>query len=641
MSALNHAPQALRGNHAPGMFKRSARMDQMPADGKLPMVASTDAPMDMGGWREVLSHADGAVDYGAATALLLNHDPNRLVGPLRDCGTDAKSFRCAAELLPNAKMESGVLVEDAIKSGALRGISVGYTYTQDNTSWDEKSRTLTVNKWRLLECSLTPIPMDSDSGLRCARAVPFDLDKQPPAPVADNSKERHMAEPVNPPAADAGAIRAEAQEVATLARSLNLDAAEYVTLSKVDAQAKMLEAVAKRSADAHKEPVAKVQMLSEECDKHAAGIADAYQARCLGGKAKDGNPYAGRSLLEMAQRFARSQGFKTEDWTRKDAAHFVLGEMSQVRGARDANIIVASFPNFVMADVITKIVARGFEAAADSGLSRVYETQIVPDFKQFTIGGLGTGNLQETAENVAFPELAKSEGYFNAQVKMWGGTLSLSLQALINDDTASFDRSLRQAGAIAQKTIEKRVIQKFLRGTASTDASTWTNNTTSGCTPVFTTADTLAAARANIGKAKAALMQKIGLDGNPTGAMGRFILAPPTAGIYLGSLLGQAPGQTVANASGQMELIVSPWLEASTVTGYSTTSYYVVADPMLVTGLVLSKISGYESIQVQEYDAGAVGARKWKMWLPFEADLVSMANSAGTTIIAAAQQATT
>jgi hypothetical protein len=87
--------------------------------------------------------------------------------------------------------------------------------------------------------------------------------------------------------------------------------------------------------------------------------------------------------------------------------------------------------------------------------------------------------------------------------------------------------------------------------------------------------------------------------------------------------------------------VVTPWLEASTLTGFSTTTYYLIADPALVTGLVLSTVAGYESPQVQEYDAGAVGARKWKIWQPFEADLFWCANSAGTSLIPGAQQATT
>jgi hypothetical protein len=225
---------------------------------------------------------------------------------------------------------------------------------------------------------------------------------------------------------------------------------------------------------------------------------------------------------------------------------------------------------------------------------------------------------------------------------MWGGTLSLSVQAMINDDTLAFDRSLRNSGVIAQKTIERRTIQKLLMGTSSSEAtSTWTSNTTSGCTPVYTTADTLAAARANIGKAPAALLGKVGLDGNPIGNATRWLVAGPTAGQYLAGLKQAVGGQSVGNGFGAIpDLLVSPLLEASALTGYSTTTYYALADAM-ASGLLVSYINGYESPQVDEYDAGSTAARNWRIWLPFEADLFYFTNASSTNIIPGAQQATT
>jgi hypothetical protein len=225
---------------------------------------------------------------------------------------------------------------------------------------------------------------------------------------------------------------------------------------------------------------------------------------------------------------------------------------------------------------------------------------------------------------------------------MWGGTLSLSMQAMINDDTLAFDRSLRNSGVVAQKTIERRVIQKLLMGTSTSEAtSTWTSNTTSGCTPVYTTADLIAAARANIGKAPAAMLGKVGLDGNPIGNMAKYLLAGPTAGQYLAGLKQAVGGQTVGNGYGAIpELLVSPLLEASALAGYSTTTYYALADAM-TSGLIVSYINGYESPQIDEYDSGATAAKNWRIWLPFEADLFNFTNTAGTVIIPGAQQATT
>lgn len=631
------------------MFKRHVgiRADDVLPDNGLNILASTDEPVDWGGWREVLTHGDGCCDTSSATALLINHDPNQIAGVLREkqCGEKSMMIRCG--LAEGAMLASGISVRDAISCGALRGASVGYTYNKSDCSYDEQTRTVTVNKWRLLELSLTPIPADSAAGIRS-----FPLDESPPEAI--EPKERTMgdiapAAPAAPAAAapitDHSAVRAEAAEVASLARSLNLDAAEFVALPKIEAQAAMARAVAERTKNEHKDPSAAISINVEDCDKQADAVADAIGARAGVAPAKSGNPYAGRGIADIAARYARSIGIRTDDWTRKDAAHFALGEISQIRGMRDAaNVTTGSFHNFVFLNALTKVVAKGFESApkglvGPSG-SPIYDTQYVPDFKQYSIGGMGSANLVETPEDIAFPELVKTEGVYSDTAKMWGGTLALSLQALISDDTASFDRALRQVGPIAQKTIERRIIQKLLMGTsAATGTSTWTSNTTSGCTPVYTTADTIAAARANISKANAALQVKVGLDGNPTGNMARFLVAGPTASIYLAGLLGQAPGQIVTN--GSFELVTTPWLESSTLTGNSTTSYYAISDPGLVTGLILSKINGFDSVQVQEFDAGAVGARKWKFFLPFEADLFYFTNAASTKVIPGAQQATT
>jgi hypothetical protein len=437
------------------------------------------------------------------------------------------------------------------------------------------------------------------------------------------------------------AAAAESKTITTTAESLGLRASDYIGKPLAEAQKAMLDAVTAARAAAVPAPAAPaVTTLSvDQTEKHRDAVVEAYAGR-LSMKHADlqGNPFAGRSLSEIAREFAHANGHRNvHRWGNKETGEYIVGR-------RDgANIVNASFPNFVLASIVTKLIARGFEQRPESLVyPLISERQTVPDFKQFTIGGMGTGNLQKTAENVPFPELAKAEGYYNSTAKMWGGTLSLSLQAAVNDDTQSFDRSLRNTGIVAQKTIERRTIQKLLMGTSTSEGtSTWTSNTTSGCTPVYTTADTLAAARANIGKSPAALMSKIGLDSNPTMNTARWLLAGPTAGQYIAGLKQAVGGQSVGNGFGAIpDLLVSPLLEVSALTGYSTTTYYALADAM-TSGLIVSYISGYESPQIDEYDTGATAGKAWKVWLPFEVDLFNFTNPAGTVIIPGAQQATT
>jgi HK97 family phage prohead protease len=650
--------------------------DSVPSS--LDIVASTDDPVDWGGFREVLVHEADNIDISAARSLLINHDPNQVAGRIQGMKSAGGSMTLGADVMPDARLASGPTVRAAIDFGALRGVSIGYGYSQADTAWDESTRTLTVRRWRLLECSLTPIPADKAAQVRSRPEwIPDPIDTPAAGPAAQHG-DRHMPDPIIPAAGQPAAVpvtpnpatgaendnvrkasehaRAaaiqEARDIASLARSHNLDPDSYLELGVAGASQKMLRDLAAVRATNLGQPVGgarsvEVTEAAEDKARDAFFGAMAHNAGFRGENLRgvqDNNSLRGRGLLDMVRGTAIALGIRSAgEWDKQDLAWLALGKPSMIqgRGARDANVTSSSFPNFVFLNAITKVVAQGF---AVGGKSIRYQPLVSvdyrPDFKSFYIGTLAVQNLQKTAEDVAFPELDKSEGVFNSQVKMWGGTMSLTFQALVNDDTAQFDRNLRQAGLIAQKTIDKRVFQKLLMGTSTSEAtSTWTSNTTSGGTVNYTTNDGAAASRAGLGKVRAALMNKVGLDGNPLGTIPRFAICGPTREQQLRGLLSVAPGQqTVQQAD--LEVISSAWLEASALIGNATDTYYLLADPNEVTGLVLSYIRGMESPQVMPYDAGAVAASKWKIFQPFEADLVNMSIS-GTTVIAAAQQATT
>lgn len=644
--------------------------EQLAEGGKIRLLASTSAPVNWGGWREVLSHEDGAVDMSAARSLLVNHDPDQLCGGISGMSCDGREMVSDAEIDDEARMRSGVSVRKAVKKRQLNGVSIGYTYDRADTVFDEESRTLTVRKWRLLEISLTPIPADARAQVR---ALPFDSPKagdEPAAitaaPPAAPQKEQRMNAPNDKkpesqgqetaPKIDEAAISeraraaamAEAREIAEMARSVGLDAAAYVGKSKADAQSEMLRAVAEKNktpepkhapAQVHVDAADKARDAVTGSLMHAAGFRTGADVKAM----QDGNPLVGRGIQETVKRYAAMVGERTEDWDKHDVAWYALGRREMVKGLRSANVTTGFFPNFVFLNAITKIVAKGYEMGYEMAqYRRIVSDNVVPDFKQYSIGALGVSNLQKTLEGMAFPELDKAEGVYNGTAKMWGGTMSLSFQAVVGDDTGEFNRHLRMAGAIADKTVDRRVFQKLLMGTSSDEAtSTWTSNTSSGCSPVWTTADTLAAARAKVNVGVIALMKKTGLDGNPIGTNTKFFVAGPTSGSYISGLLAPVPGQTVGNGLvGGQEVVITPWLENSGLTGNSTTTFYAMGPKDTTTGLILTKVAGFDSPQVMPYDAGATAALNWKIWLPFEADLHYL-SVAGTNTVAAVQQCTT
>jgi HK97 family phage prohead protease len=716
----DHATTLLRRH---GVFQPRWRDAEAGKPRQLTALASTSDPVDWGWAREVLVHAPGAVDWKAARALLVNHDPNQIAGTLANLRLTPEGLETDATLLAGATMASGVTVEAAIEAGALRGISIGYNYLPEDTTWDEDTRTLTVRKWRVLEVSLTPIPADDEASLRSRSAhgeamtrhhhtratAPISGKNMPTfsewlaarglnpttitaeqravleadyaaakgrAAAAADADEEDAADGAAEEDAEDGAdaeadteraaasserARAEAMReqraIAKQAKSLGLEPDEFVGLTRAAAKNAMLKALTVRNATA--KPIAPVvgapatvdyDQLDKATDAFTGALAHRAGVRSAElDKHKVNNPMLGGGLQHAIREYCAMMGVDTRGWTNKDIAGYALGrpELMSTRSQRaGANVGVGQFGSFVFLNAITKIVAKGFEFGSQSARYRpLVQEQVVPDFKQFSIGSLSVGNLIKTAELMVFPELDKAEGVYNSTALMWGGTLSLSIQALVSDDTAQFDRLLRMAGAIADKTIDRRVFQKLLMGTSTAEnTSTWTNNTTSGGSLVYTTADLGAAARGKLAIVRAALMNKAGKDTNPYGNIPRYLVVGPTREVEAQAIVGgsgpalQAGEAQVATRT--MDVVATPWLEATALTGNSTTSYYLLADPNEVTALVVSKVRGFENIQVTPYDAGAVAGFNWKLWLPFEADLVSDTVS-GTKYFPGAQQGTT
>lgn len=705
---------------APALDIRMGRISErsnVADNGEITVIASSDAAVDMGGVREVLSHEDGAIHMESARTVLFNHDRDQPIGQILSLDLRGSELHARLRIREDARAANGVSLRGAVRDGDIEGISIGYTWRDDDAEFDRKEQTITVHRWMLREISITPTQADIaakvtgrarsladrstqtgknpkeertmgfDAWLKARGFDPDEITDEQRAALqkdydaelkreADEAKKREMI------AQSAGTItlreggdeaaraneiaearqRAEAAErTLTLTRAaqgfgINCDGEDLGRFESVEAGLQWLtERKAKQEAEGNPD-LGGIQARSridyDQVDKarEAVDIAIAQRVGLLTNEERSSigqNPLVGRSYLDMASRWLGMLGVRNaHDWDRRDLAMVALGQTRNIStmARRDAaNVLSGDYASFVTLDAITKIVARGYEMGAGSVNYQVWsERNIVPDFKAVKVGSLGTGNLQETAEGIAFPELEKSEGVYSEEAKMWGGTLFLTLQALVNDDTGEFDRSLRQAGAIAQKTIDKRVYQKLLRGTTQTsDTSTWTSNTTTGDIQ-YTTADTAYAARVALDAVIAAMMNKIGQDGNPLGNTPRYLLcAPGIAGQARSITGGVAPGQvnTHTPVAGDIQVVPSVWLNTNSgLTGADSAHYYLVADPMQVTGMLVNFIRGMEGVQVMEFDSGPQAARGWKIFQAFEASLVSQANSAGTTIIAAAQQ---
>jgi hypothetical protein len=586
---------------------RSQDAGQLADDGSLEILASTDEPCDMGGWTETLVHDADAVDTSACRALLVNHNPGMIGGTLADLSAGEGRMVCKAKLLPGARLESGVTVADAVKAGALRGVSIGYTYNRADCLVDEQARSVRVLKWRALEVSLTPIPADAAAGVRSFPAPTR-------APAAHQTEEQTMTDPVTKPQATPVAENVEAAraaafaeqgQIAKLARSHDLSPEDYVGQPLAKAIDQMLVDKAKRSAT---EPTQTQVVVTRDAGDKAHDVATASLLDLHGIRGKDDKLVErGYGILEIARRHAIRMGLAgAADWCKADVASYILGKPCP--GSRNApNVTQAFFSTYVLANAMDKAVLNGFANFGSQTTWRKWcSRKTVSSFKQFTVGGLDMGNLESVAEGQALPELVKSDGGYNGTLGLYGATVSLSYQALISDDLGEFMRLVERAGAIAERTIEELVY-------AAVSGGTWTNNTT---------ASTALSTASNLDLVREGFESKSGPAGEKLGNVPRFLLVPSALRGYALAATKQTQGATTVVSNADIEPIITPYLP--TVTTKANSKYYLAGDPALVDTVTVAELQGAESPQVMEYDAGAAAARSWKIIKPVVAVLATM-----------------
>jgi len=645
-------------------YRRFRAIDAAPADdGSLDLVLSTDDPVTWGGWREILTHADGAIDSAACRALLINHDPNQIAGTITDVKTNGRQLTCKAKILPGARLESGIDVVAAVKAGALRGVSIGYIYDEADTTYDEQTRTLTVRRWRLLEGTLTPIPADASAGVR---SLPFSTQPVKDLPmkitaaqlrtllamfvalsdgIVERAQKGDTYEAIETwakaqtPATQApdldsarAAARTEVIEIEALARSVGLEAAPYLAMTRTQAQAKMLADVAARNASqqSSQPPVTR----SNHIDVIAAGEDKFIRSASAGLMRHVGHLKAEKDVTpitlptsELIARCAVGEGFAdARDWDRMRLAQWA---MARAGYRRDAANKTSGMFSTLLGNTANKVLAAGHESYDEATFQIWAAIQECPDFKSHNHSALASGIMTETPENEAFPELNQGEGNYSSQLSMFGCTVSLSYQMLVNDDLGTFLRSLARAGAMAARTCDREVYYALLN-------ATWTNDETASAT---------LATAGNLDKARAAFRGKLNKAGEKMGHSPRFLLAD-SANLYNAEY---ATGQLFktneiisggSSAAKALQVVESTWIGDTTLkSGVLTTDYYLTGNPAIVDTVIAEFLTGMRQPSIVEFDPAAVAAAKFKIMLPFKATVATHTDSAGAARVTGVQRA--
>lgn len=164
----------MRRSHEDRMFYRGLELDRATVDDKTRSVEvafSSEEPVPRWFGSEVLLHGRENVDLGrlkSMGAALMNHDPRVIVGPVRDIRVEEKRARARVIFDDD---EDGERAMRKVKSGSLRGISVGYRIekareVQEGEEYEGvPGPAIVATRWAPYEISFTPVPADATVGV--------------------------------------------------------------------------------------------------------------------------------------------------------------------------------------------------------------------------------------------------------------------------------------------------------------------------------------------------------------------------------------------------------------------------------------------------------------------------------------------
>ena len=156
-----------QNNLKTGMLFREVQISDVAEDRTVSVAFSSEEPVERFFGTEVLDHDARSIRLGRLREmgpLLVNHDPNDLVGKVEDVtvGQD----RVARAQVRFGKSDRAEEVFQDVKDGIRSGISVGYhihTLEEQDDKGDEKS--FRATDWEPMEISLVTIPADASVGV--------------------------------------------------------------------------------------------------------------------------------------------------------------------------------------------------------------------------------------------------------------------------------------------------------------------------------------------------------------------------------------------------------------------------------------------------------------------------------------------
>ena len=501
------------------MMKRQVaiRAEDVDTDSRKLSVSISSETDKIRGWSgtpEVLLHERSAVNISPLRdlgAVLMNHDPNQIVGRPENIRLDEKDRKIRADIVFDDDPESQRAF-DKVKSGSLRGISVGFKVEKwqrvaGGETWKGpggrsfEGPVDVATRWSIREFSLTPIPADLDVGVGRSTTPSgrepkkeFTMNEKLKAAMvkrgldpnaSDDDAQEFILRAVDPqdpkpegngdpaPESNSRQVTEESSSLAALAGKRELERGSEV-MDLISTWPSQRELIARLYKDGASVGDVRKSVLVEIARERPAVAQGGSYSRVESGEDSRAKfrKAATDSLLLRVNRLKRDEDEAPASWSvRKEAARdacgFSLFDLMRTalrqcglsdRGSKE-ELMVRAFSNStsdfpaILKDAANKRLLQAYSENPSTWrpLCRIGNAT---DFKTLNRPKFGNmGNLVLTPDLVPMSEGSTLDVNESFAISTYTKRFGIGRQAIINDDLSAFDRIPTEIGNAAARTV--------------------------------------------------------------------------------------------------------------------------------------------------------------------------------------------
>lgn len=575
---------------------------------------SSEKPVERFFGPEILCHDEGCVDLNRLQnvgSVLFHHGRDPVYGSLPiakivSLSIDGEKKRGEAVVSFDTDEKSD-LIYQKVKSGSLKGISVGYivnAYEEVRAGKTSSNGRFTgpcyvATKWEPMEISFEPVPADDgvgagrnknpESGEDGMSAVTDKNNPGNPVAAPEHGGERGAPQPAAPdPAAvpttdNTETERQRCTEIYTLCREFDIDAQEFIQQGKtIDEVRTIILNDLKRS----RTPLTShVMVVADEEDKYRAAARDGLLLRMgetIEKPAPGADSFRGMSLHQLMADCAMRCGVRDAHRLSPDELWREMAVQSRGQFADTSSFVS------IINSTLYATIAKAYETAPTT-YQYWTSTGSNPDFKKMTRYRLAaTGEMQEIPENGEFKTVGGKDEGVETGLKTYGKKFGFSRQTIINDDLGTVSRLITAQVRSNQRFINQKCYEaltknaKIYDGKNLFDASH--HNLFTGAEPSI----------ASFNEMIVAMSQQKDIDNKGVlNIKPRFVLAPVALGMAIRQILESTADPNGANSGvvnpmrGAFQLITDAQLDIANPEGY-----YAVADPNDVDTIEVTYLNG-------------------------------------------------